>query len=280
MPDQSLGSLKTIGDQIERLSTLLEQSKSALDLAAKTAVLNGMQVTFEGGAIVRREDLEIRPPFRVENVELASVDSYIAYVNRAKRSTLKSVTFSDESNGFFCTVFDYEDDSGILRGDHQAKLTLEHTRSFNAWHGAMNKKMSQEDFALFLEENASDIVEPAAAQMIAVAQQLRATTEASFESKVNLNNGSVTFNYAEETKGSTQNGQAEVPSSFFIGVTVYRGMTEAYKIECKLRYRIANGKLVLWFSIPQLGKALEDAFAGIKKQIGDGVGPDIPIYDV
>lgn len=258
-----------IGQQIERLS------KQAYAPQIISVNGSGMPVVVEDGKIVARPDLAkipdvlLRPQKRDEKADILTIDSFIAYVNRHKQA--KSVLLSNHLTNAFRAIIDYEDDAGVLNKAHQAALALQKTIAFESWEEHADEQMTPEDFALFLEANAGDVTNPSAAEMMQIATGIRATKDVEFESKVKLENGAYTFRYKEEVKGSYQDGQTEVPTSFRIAVVIYRGQTEAYSLECKLRYRVNAGGLVLWYSIPLLERALEDAFNSVKKQIADGV---------
>lgn len=221
------------------------------------------------GTVVSLESHLPRPVRIREKASLTSVSSLIDYCNLHKNAS--SILLADQDTNWFGAVIDYHDDRANNK-DHRASLTLEQTTGLKNWIGQHKKPMNQEQFGIFLEENAGDIVDPAAATMIQVATSLRAIKSVDFESKVALDNGAFTFAYKEEIKGSYQDGKAEVPASFFLGIVPYRGMSDAYKIEAKLRYRISQSGLQLWYAIPDLERLLEKAFEEVKGVLAEKTG--------
>jgi uncharacterized protein YfdQ (DUF2303 family) len=226
------------------------------------------------GEVISLEKHLPRPSRIRERATLFSVQSLIDYANLHKNDA--SIILADQDNTSLTVVVDYHDGKANNR-DHTGGLKLEYTTGLKAWISHHKKQMNQEQFGLFLEENAVDIVDPAAATMIQVATSLRAIKSTDFESKVRLDNGAFTFAYKEEIKGTYQDGTAEVPASFFLGVVPYRGMPEAYKIEAKLRYRVSQGGLTLWYAIPDLERLLEKAFEEVKSQVGEATG--LKVFD-
>lgn len=227
------------------------------------------------GSVISLEQYLPRPTRIREKATLTSVGSFIDYVNLHKNGA--SVIIADQDSNRFGVVIDYHDESGANNKDHRGGLVLEQTTGLKNWVQQHKKPMNQEQFGIFLEENAGDIVDPAAATMIQVATSLRAIKSVDFESKVALDNGAFTFAYKEEIKGSYQDGKAEVPSSFFLGLVPYRGMADAYKIEAKLRYRISQTGLSLWYAIPDLERLLEKAFEEVKASIAEATG--LKVFD-
>lgn len=274
--DNSLKSkgMGNLGEQIERLTRITS--------APIVGEFRGVPVAVDDeGVVTRRDDLLLRPLLRNETVRIKSVDSFIDYVNKHVTDNVTSAMFVDEDNAMFGVVFDYEDKQGVLNQEHAVTLKLEESLAMQTWKKMNGKGMTQEDFALFIEANIGDIVDPAPAKMVELSTELRAKKDVHFESKVSLHDGATTFKYSEEVKGTTANGQMEVPKEFKVGFVLFRGQTEGYKITCKFRYRVGqDGKLVLWYSIPDLDRIRETAFADVKKQVAAGLTGNVPaIYD-
>lgn len=218
------------------------------------------------GEVVSLEGYLPRPTRIRERATLKSVDSFVDYINLHKND--RSIIFADRDTNTFTGIVDYHDGQPNNR-DHRGTLKLEHTTGMEAWLRNHNKPMSQEQFGLFLEENAGDIVDPAAATMIQIATQMRAIKNAEFESKVALDNGAYTFAYKEEVRGTYQDGHMEVPKEFSLALTPYRGMADAYKVTAKLRYRVDTRGVALWYAIPDLERLLEKAFDEVKGTLAE-----------
>ena len=260
-------------------NTTEAEARVVAELARKGAGYELDSAIREGLAIpvIMGENREVKSleaflerPVRIrENAKLTSVGSFIDYVNLHKNAS--SIILAEESTNSFKVIIDYHD-GHPNNLSHKGQLTLAHTTGMSAWIENHKRKMNQEEFGLFIEENSVDIVDPAAATMLQVATSLRAIKSTDFESKVRLDNGAFHFAYKEEIKGTYQDGSAEVPASFYLGVVPYRGMADAYKIEAKLRYRVSQRGLELWYAVPELDRLLERAFEEVKANIAENTG--------
>jgi uncharacterized protein YfdQ (DUF2303 family) len=95
--------------------------------------------------------------------------------------------------------------------------------------------------------------------MLEVAKTLEAKTLVEFKSGVRLENGDHQIKYVSETTGRAGgNGDLEIPSIFSLGIAPYMG-GPAYKIQARLRYRITEGHLALWYELVNPHKVIESA---------------------
>lgn len=87
--------------------------------------------------------------------------------------------------------------------------------------------------------------------------------------------GQVDFVFQEEIQGSAgAKGHIKVPERFYIGIPVFEGGAP-YRIECKLRYRLKDGALSMWFDLVRDHKVQEAAFMDIWKEIAEGTSTTI-----
>ena len=134
--------------------------------------------------------------------------------------------------------------------------------------------MSQEQFAHFIEQNLVDIVEPVSAEMLEISRSLIAKKSASFSSAIRLSDGSHQFSYDEDIKGSTKSGNLAVPETFKIGIPVFLNGT-GYAIEARLRYRIKEQSLEMWYELIRPHDVFEDAFNAIHAEISKETGMEL-----
>lgn len=185
-------------------------------------------------------------------------------------SDLNSRVFADETQNSVLAILDYHGagDNAPRWGAHRIQLTLRHSEEWSTWteKDGQAHKMSQMDFAEFLEDNAPDIVEPSAATMLEVARDLRAKTDVDFGSAIRMANGSVQFKYSEQVKGTFGAGNVDVPETFTIAIPVYVGGTSV-PITARLRYRIASGKLTFWYDLLRVSAIERNAFLKCRDEI-------------
>lgn len=180
-------------------------------------------------------------------------------------------------------------------GEHVAELPLKPTPEWARWIGSNGKSLRQEEFAIFLEENATDVLVPpedikhiagfpvphgqlpTSAQLMSVALTLQAKTDVQFSSKINRANGQqqVTFH---ETISATHGGAAEqglgIPEFFCIVVAPFRGGNPQLVL-CRLRFRASGGKATFEYQIIRPHKIVEHAWKLTAQDIAAATGEDV-----
>lgn len=185
-----------------------------------------------------------------------------------------SRVFADEQKLQVVAVLDYHTPRGPRWGAHRVTLGLRHSEEWKVWTGANNKKFTQGEFAEFLEQHAIDIIDPAPASMMEVARDLQATTEVEFGSAQRSNDGQVRFKYTESTKATVGASQLQVPEDFKIELPVFIGGSDV-SIHALLRFRVNQGKLVIWYTLVRPDEAVRAAFAAARGQIAEALKIDI-----
>jgi len=221
---------------------------------------------------VSLEAFAAKPCITRAAVKIEEVDSFCRYVNtyRADAPLERLAIFADitTTGATFTAILDYHNTHGgeAERGENRAVFACTPTVEWSRWMGLNGVKMSQADFALFLEDNAPDIAEPSSAQMLEIALNLEAKTEGDFASAVRLQNGTVNFKYSENTAARVANSEVEVPAEFTIGISPFVGFAP-WKIKVRLRYRLAGGKLTFWYELVRPHKVVEEAAKEVLEKI-------------
>ena len=211
------------------------------------------------------------------NLALTSASSFVDYVKRhADPET--TVLLADETSSKFRVIFNHHSDTEAGWGDHTATYNCPLSPEWKIWTAANKVQSGQEEFALFIENNNLDITDPDPATMLEVSRTLQAKKKVDFSSGIRLDNGQNQFTYNEEIVGTAGGkGQFNIPEQFVITIPVHSG-GPGYRITARLRYRIKEGKLVMWYDLLRPHKYLEDAFKGVQKEIEEGA--DLPILAV
>lgn len=217
-------------------------------------------------------------PIRIkQRVTLLTAADFVAYWTRFKDET--SVIFGDERTATYGAILDYHAKEGTPHCcHHTAVYACPKSKEWETWTGNSGKRMAQEAFALFIEDNYPDITHPTHAEMIQVSTSLQVKKDVSFASSTRLADGQVQLMYNEEIKGTaavhgSQAGSLKVPDEFTISVPVFLGGA-AVSLQARLRYRIAQGKLEMWYDLHRPHKALEAATAVVTQSIRAGLGTD------
>lgn len=213
-------------------------------------------------------DRSERPIRKQGIVKVFDTDSFCEYYSLF--SDEDSRVFADECASTVLAILDYHEKgaAGPRWGEHRIHLSLRPSDEWTKWTGknGVANKMSQMDFAEFIEDNSPDIVQPSGATMLEVARTLSAKTDVDFASAIRMANGSVQLKYNEQVKGTYGNGQVDIPEQFTIAVPVYLGLDRT-PITARLRYRIASGKITFWYDLLRPEAVKRDAFLAIRDAI-------------
>lgn len=181
---------------------------------------------------------------------LITVDDRASLVAYSKQHfTGQSVIFADYTAGTISTAIDWHphnqhDDHGFAGArEHMVQLRLLSSEEFTRWNAVEGKMHTQADFALFLEENASDIHFPEPAIMLELARDLEAVGNQTFTARTRLQNGDNTFAFETENKIVSK---VQAPTEFQLMIPVYHG-EEPEILTAKFRWRPAATGLSLGF---------------------------------
>lgn len=210
------------------------------------------------------EAAEPNPNRKKGKVLLNDVASFTQYLTKHAVPASCNI-YADPDNRTLVGVLNDHTEEDYTAGwrDHRAVYTAEYSREFALWLAQDGVKMEQEDFAVFLEDNIADVVEPSGEALLQVALTLQAKTEVNFKSHRRLDNGQVQFGYSENTSSTAgADGSLEIPREFTIGLRVFKHAPEGYRIKARLKYRLGAGKLKFWYELDRPANVVEDAFKG------------------
>lgn len=189
--------------------------------------------------------------------------SLIEYFNRFKDAA--STLFADLDSSSVRAVLDYHESGKDARyRDHKATFVAKHSLEWLTWVKNSGTRMSQEQFAAFIEDNAPDIQSPTAVDLYAMALSLETAGKSEFKSHKRLEDGSVSFVFTDEVNG-TSNG-VPFPKQIEVALRPYLGC-EAVPLVARLRFRNDGGKLSLWYDLLRHEQAKRDAFNSIVFEI-------------
>lgn len=208
-------------------------------------------------------DQQLERPYRLnQTVKLITADSFVDYYNRF--ATESSTIFVDDESSTFVAILDYHDTpkEPAWKG-HKATYQCPKTKEWNNWLASNNQKMEQEEFALFIEDNMREIIEPDGAAMLEIASSLKATNSVDFKSAIRLDNGQVQFTYSETVNGQAGvTGQLNIPEKIKLIMSPFL-QGAAYEIEARFRYRITPKGLMMWYTLIRPHIFVEDAFKDV-----------------
>lgn len=225
------------------------------------------------------------PPHRkTGTVKLNDAESFIAYYEIHGNGA--PVYASMEPLRFLAVLNEHTKDKAGYR-DHRALFTVTHSKEWTTWtkHSGQGAAFnSNEGFALFLEDNAPDIVQPSSAEMLAIALNFRIKADVAFSVAQRLTDGRINLGYSNMVDASAEAPAAPgasavkltIPEKFTIEVPVFAGLAAPrYQVDARFRYRLREGKLTLWYELERPHKVVEAAFEELWESIKAGTNATI-----
>lgn len=218
-------------------------------------------------------------PFRRKGVvKMSDADSFCRIFGELADADSRIYGFLDGAT-FVAVLNDDHVDAAGWR-DHRAVYKLEHSAEWKMWIGKNKSDFSGNDaFAIWLEDNAIDIIEPSAASMMDIALNMRVSQSQGFAKALRLQDGSVQFTYSNEVNGQVGSGEAGhlmIPESFKIQIPVFAGLrAPKYELEAKFRYRLASGQLHVRYELVRPHKVIDAAFEDLIAKIERDTGKTV-----
>lgn len=245
-------------DTIDRITELAHASIASQEIGGTTQLLVPEKYKHIDLTIAV-EKTQQRPYRKSGTAKLFNIHSFLQYASDQNLSHTGYI-YADTQNITLTAVFnDLKDQNLTGWRDHRATFQAEYSREFNLWLNQNKQQKSQEEFAIFLEDNIADIAEPSGESLLSVALTLQAKTEVNFASSKRLDNGQVQLTYSENIDARAGNGNIEIPREFKIGVRVFKN-GDGYAIKARLKYRLHAGSVKFWYELDRPENAIETAF--------------------
>jgi len=198
-----------------------------------------------------------QPPRVTRSVTLTDLEELVNYLNElvATDGAPYPVIFADYPSLQFCLFPAYHQGKALSWLDHQVRVNLCHSREFKQWQEKNGVRMSQVDFAEFIDRNVIDIIEPTGASMLTMAQTLEATRTEVFKSAVRVSDGTHKFTWANDTADGA--GNTVIPDRFKLALRVFQGDEDAMEVTAKLYYRIKDGAVTFFYQLHRVDEIVE-----------------------
>jgi uncharacterized protein YfdQ (DUF2303 family) len=214
----------------------------------------------------------IAPARKTGTYQVHDASSFVAYI--AKHGNPDTEVWADTVNAKITGVINAHIAGGPNNAqfeDHKVAYSVQLTEAWKAWASRDGKLDSQSDFAELIEDRALDIVQPAAADMLELAQTFQATIGVSFESSKRLSSGERQLAYREQVDAKAgRAGQMDIPETFVLGVRPFEG-ADPYKVTARLRYRITDGVLRIGYKLERPEDVMREAFLGVVAKVQTGI---------
>lgn len=258
--------------------------RDALDTAITAANLIAPLVDHRDG----RAHLMIPDGYRIEDVsdpdrlrghigQRITVDdraSLTAYANRF--SDHRSIVMADYDTGSIRVYMDWHHDNAHdltpQHAAHNATLKLRDSEEYKRWNKMEGDMHSQAEFAIFVEENVADVIDPEQGVLLEICRDLEASQGVAFKSGTRLDNGDRSFTYETETRVKSE---IAVPTEIILSIPLYQGEPEI-DIRAKFRFRPTPGGLMLGFRWHRVEYQRQALFSEMAFKTADETG--LPVY--
>lgn len=223
----------------------------------------------EGYEFKSTESLQEKPNRIRATVNLLTSDSFIDYINRFIDP--RTVIFADPNAVKFTAVLDYHETNADPEwAQHRAIYACPLSENWVAWNKYNKSKMNQLEFAEFIETHISDIAPInevnqgfSGPQLLEMVLAFQETRKSEFKSVRRLQDGTFSFAFSDEKGG----GNTSLPEKILLSLPPFHNGVY-YALEARLRYRLRDGDLQLWYELIEPERILEDAFKNLIADIG------------
>jgi len=202
--------------------------------------------------------------------------SFCHYVNLHK--TPATLVVADEKTAKAKAIFNaHGEEPGW--GDFTTHLDIGFSKQWRIWSSAEGNRMDQSGFAEFLENNRTDfmvgnipdgdgkeIENISALELSSIIENLEATFQEKFTSKVDRVSGRRVLHYENDEVGK---GTLSIPRQFILAIPIYKG-GDIFQITIRMLHRLGNGQAKFFFIIDQAEVLKEKAFDMICRRINGG----------
>ncbi len=209
-------------------------------------------------------------------VNLTTPEAFSTYVNRFKDTDTLIFAKVTDADATFKAVLDYHrmDDLGAPSFprfcSHTATFAVEHTTEWKRWLAANGKKFTQDEFALWLEENQDLLVVPSGAELLELVTTLEGKSDVRFNSAIRLNSGKNALMYDEDVLlqggSTTKSGKVEVPRGVRAAIAPFQGVAKSPS-DARLKYRIESRRLTFWLEIVSPHLVIREAVAAVLEAV-------------
>lgn len=204
-------------------------------------------------------------------VKLRDAASFISYVDDHKSEDSRIYATADPAV-FLAVLDDHSDNEAIEPGancaswrEFRAEFKVPPSREWQLWNAANRKHMGQLAFAEFLQDNLPDVVSPDGATLLEMALKFEASTAGAFVATQRLQDGSHDLQWRADNNAS---GSIKLPEQILLEIPVFENESPSL-LHARLRYRVKEGVLSIWYELIRPHKTLEVAFRDAWRRIAD-----------
>lgn len=218
---------------------------------------------------INEEDRLAHPLRSRGTIQVYSSDGFIAAVQ--SRTETPPLLYADEGTKALVAILN--DDTPDTPGwrDYRVTLAVRQTPEWKHWVTSEGFK-TQQEFAEAIEHGLDEIVEPAAAEMLAIAETFEAKINTNFKQGALLGSGARQLVYEEEIDASAgKGGSLVIPETIVLGVQPFIGGTK-YRQEAKIKFKLRDGKLQIGYFLTRPHETERAAFLDTANAVAEALG--------
>lgn len=227
-----------------------------------------------------------KPRRRRGQARVKDVQSFVDLTSRF--ASAESLVFANPAREKpqFLAVLDYHPATMVATdadwGEHKILYEPPLSDEWKAWNDRNGKSMQQAEFAEFVEDRISDVLDASIdgdpglkelatlvggsfaspSTLVQLSRGLQVRVESTVRNVVTLDSGEIDIVYTEEHKDGVAGNHLKVANLFAIAIPVfYNG--EKYRIPVRLRYRVQGGRMTWYYQLIRPERSFDDAFEGI-----------------
>jgi uncharacterized protein YfdQ (DUF2303 family) len=224
----------------------------------------------EGYKVEHVFERDENPARAIGTVKMRDANSFVNYFNRQKRA--ESLIYASLDPAKILGVIDdhraynteFTNEDGANWRAYRVEFAVPASREWKVWTGKDRKALNQLEFAELIEDNLPDIVTPDGSTMLSVALNFEASKEGNFVSAARLQDGSTNFVWKEDINAT--GNKIAMPSQITLEIPVFEN-GQPSPVEARIKYRVKDGNLTIWYELVRPHKVLEAAFRSIWSQI-------------
>ena len=265
---------KNIAETIALESRKPQELHTGIDRGTLFAIPDGFHLSTDAPL----EDMQDAPSRKKGHVGVKTTDSFVHYVNKHKQTESLLYAQVDTTNIqtplVIKAVFndhqgEHLNETAAGWRDFTASLTPEASHEWKTWNARDGKPMDQFTFAQFLDDNIKDISSqegyPTGTDMLKMALKFELSQDKRIKSAIRIQSGGTNIEYVDDDDAATVE-RMQAFDKFMLGVPTF-WMGQAYTLEAKLRYRVREGKLALWYDLVRPDLVVNDAVAKILEDV-------------
>ncbi len=265
---------KNIAETIALESRKPQELHAGIDRGVLFAIPDGFHLSTDASL----EQMQDAPSRKKGHVSVKTTDSFVHYVNKHKQpeSLLYAQVDTTNINTPLVIKAVFNDHHGENLNetpagwcDFTASLTPEASHEWKTWLSRDGKPMDQFAFAQFLDDNIKDISSqegyPSGTDMLKMALQFELSQDKRIKSAIRIQSGGTNIEYVDDDDAATV-ARMQAFDKFMLGIPTF-WMGQAYTLEAKLRYRVREGKLSLWYDLVRPDLVVNDAVAKILEDV-------------